>query len=303
MQWHAAWAHKLRGAAAGRGPRVPFVVVATKLDLLDGGRRRARAAPQGATAARRSVMGFGGGGYTGQDLKYEYAAETTTVALGEGVDRQSMAPAAAAREDRKGRAARRLTYSLQETLWFPDARYLRALQRVEDPLAANRPLVLLWCQRHGFPHVEVSALDGRGVEEAMTTVIELGVEELGARARAQREGGEDRSAEKQEAVVSPLKINNTERISQSEDGRPVSSGRRFPAPHVDANESGEQNGSTSANGGLTAAAATTDPSQYYFLYQPRQEETLDLFARYSPNDEQRCSPFKCWLSFFAQCRR
>ena len=50
-------------------------------------------------------------------------------------------------------------------------------------------------------------------------------------------------------------------------------------------------------------ATTIDPSQYYFLYQPRQEEKLDLFARYSPKDEQRCSLFKCWLSLFSYCER
>ena len=54
------------------------------------------------------------------------------------------------------------------------------------------------------------------------------------------------------------------------------------------------------NGDSTNSVTTVvDPSQYYFLYQPKEkEETLDLFARYSPKEEERCSLIKCWLFLF-----
>ena len=34
-------------------------------------------------------------------------------------------------------------------------------------------MVLLWCKRNGLKHVEVSALDGVGVNEAVETMVEL----------------------------------------------------------------------------------------------------------------------------------
>lgn len=39
----------------------------------------------------------------------------------------------------------------------------------------------------------------------------------------------------------------------------------------------------------------------YFVYQPRYERDLDLFARYSSDDEKKCSLFSCVLSFFSHC--
>ena len=68
-------------------------------------------------------------------------------------------------------------------------------------------------------------------------------------------------------------------------------------------DTGEDNQNGDGKGTSSAAVSSVDPSQYYFLYQPRQEEKLDLFARYSPKEEERCSPFKCWLSFFSYCQR
>ncbi|EED87988.1 ras superfamily gtp-binding protein, partial [Thalassiosira pseudonana CCMP1335] len=54
----------------------------------------------------------------------------------------------------------------------------------ESQLPANRSMILLWCQRNGIPHVEASALDGRGVDEAMQQLVKMGVEELGKREMA-----------------------------------------------------------------------------------------------------------------------
>jgi hypothetical protein len=43
-----------------------------------------------------------------------------------------------------------------------------------------------------------------------------------------------------------------------------------------------------------ASVSSVDPSQYYFLYQPKQDEPLDLFARYSAKKKSVSSCFcKC----------
>lgn len=316
MQWHMEWVHKLQrweeecepGDTVGHGQadkrkRIPFIVVATKLDLLDEEGNKSREVKLCAKVQRRSVMGFVGGYYKGKELKYEYAAENTHFSAGEGGDRTEHrastadihTDAATERGHSNDRTANKLTYPLKETLWCADASYLHALQLVEDQLAANRPMILLWCRRHGFPHAEVSALDGRGVDEAMATLIALGVEELGARDMAKRERMDDRDgvdAETQETMVSQQ--------APSECGTLASLGTRPGTHNVEADNGIHQNETTGAN---SDASVSTDPSQHYFLYQPRQDETLDLFARYSPKDEPRCAPFKCWLSFFAHCRR
>ena len=202
----------------------------------------------------------------------------------------------------------RLTYSLGDTAWCArdcDPAYPRALDLLEDRLAANRPLILLWCERNGIPHVEASALDGRGVDEAVGHLIRIGVEELGAREAEEEEGGGDDGD-----------FNDERDGEDGDDGgahpRNGDSERPLPEPQATdkASDAAKPNRSdatdTTASEGSQAAsvaACGTDHSQYYFLYQPRERDRLDLFARYSPKDEQRCSFFKCWLSAFAQCRR
>ncbi|KAL3801152.1 hypothetical protein ACHAW5_011100 [Stephanodiscus triporus] len=147
---------------SSRRKRIPFIVVANKLDLLENRKTTESFVPK-----RRSVMGLRDGEYNGKDFIYEYAAENSTIH-----------PAGEQSDVMKKKKSDRLTFSLKETLWSTDETYLNALQRTEDQLAANRLLILLWCNRNGIPHVEASALDGRGVDEAMGHLITVGIEEL-----------------------------------------------------------------------------------------------------------------------------
>jgi len=331
MQWHSEWVQKLnhwereelekdqtiQKRKTGRRKRIPFIVVANKLDLLEGEREKSQEGQSSSVGEhRRSVMGFRGGEYKGRELKYEYAAENTTISQCECGDGQNQPkcqlhsnidPATKRSERNNYPTTKRLTYSLKETLWSTDATYLNALQLTEDQLAANRLMILLWCQRNGIPHVEASALNGRGVDEAMEHLIKIGVEELGVREMEKLERRDDRErfdTESREAAILQEKRLAVEGIVLQESGVLGSSGIGPNTQNVDRNSSLKQNNGTSANNNTIsdAATASTDPSQYYFLYQPRQDEKLDLFARYSPKEDQRCSPFKCWLSLFSYCQ-
>jgi len=359
MQWHSEWVRKLNNwereeigkdhhnqpnnerngkhrASRRRRKRMSFIVVANKLDLLEKEREKSLEVQSSFGGTRRSVMGFREGKYKGRQFKYEYAAENSNnnVSLCECLPHDNTDSTSATTSttqsdsDNSGNTNKRLTYSLKETLWSTDATYLNALQLTEDQLPANRLMILLWCQRNGIPHVEASALDGRGVDEAMEHLIKIGVEELGIREMETLEERRDddqesirRRAEEDAEEGSCWGIRHDEKrvleekeIRVSSPSNPcasVSLGNGSSTQHWnmkhDIDDSGNDSNSNNNNSNNISVAPTAvpdmDPSQYYFLYQPRQDDKLDLFARYSPKDEQRCSLFKCWLSLFSNCRR
>jgi hypothetical protein len=278
-----------------RRKRIPFIVVANKLDLLED-----RTTTGSCVSKRRSVMGLRGGNYNGKDFIYEYATDQQCRPLACGTattihDEES--------EGMRRHRPDRLTFSLKETLWSTDETYLTALQRTEDQLDANRLLILLWCERNGIPHVEASALDGRGVEEAMKLLIAAGIEEL--RSRDEEDG--------MDGMRDEIEFDDDGEDTTSGYGI-VDGGRRKVLADSHSGIAPENNaggiddtyctdlidagsvGNVPLDGVVGhVAAPVIDPSQYYFMYQPRVDKGLDLFARYSTKDEQKCSLFNCWL--------
>lgn len=249
MQWHSEWIQKLKHweeedmarekskddnmslKKRKRRRRVPFIVVASKIDLI----REEKVSPCVRQDEYRSVMGFPNGEYKGKGYAYEYAAEDDITDESE-----------ADRQPEYGRRHKKLTYSLKETSWSNDATYLKSLQQAEDQLPANRLMILLWCKRNRIPHVEASALTGEGVTEAMEMLVQMGVTELETREQEQIE------QERQQQI---------EREKRKK----------------------------------------LEKEKNYFVYQPRYDKDLDLFARYSSDDEKRCSIFSCFRSFFSTC--
>jgi len=341
MQWHSEWVRKLkhwekeeaennRQTDTGKGlqntrrkvnrrKRIPFIVVANKVDLFERENVQSQNIIQSSTGPkRRSVMGFRGGEYKGHDMKYEFEAENTKVSQNQNGNSQNQTKGRIHHNSTKSSTKRaesnypptkKLTYSLKDTSWSTDAAYLNALQLTEDQLPANRTMILLWCQRNGIPHVEASAFDGRGVEEAMEHLVRFGVEELGVQEREEVERKSDwgeKDVERRKEVMLQEEVFNEQ--GNVHDVSFADSSARLGTSTKDVNTNNElEHNGTSANINTNSENDFThesiDPSQYYFLYQPRQEEKLDLFARYSPKDEQRCSPFKCWLSFHDVCLR
>jgi len=152
MQWHSEWVERLkywdkeedidtskknRRRVRNKRKRIPFIVVANKIDLLkskiDNDTTDSDTTSSG-KASHRSVMGLRNDEYEGKQLKYEYAAEEGSNTTISTTSSSSKRPPP-------------LTYSLKETQWSTDQTYLTALQHTEDELPANRQMILLWCQR------------------------------------------------------------------------------------------------------------------------------------------------------------
>ncbi|KAL7530322.1 hypothetical protein ACHAWF_003340 [Thalassiosira exigua] len=302
MQWHSEWVQKLNyweqeKEEDGRKPRrkrMPFIVVANKIDLLDRERVKSQQLPSPPRPKqRRSVMGFRKG-YKGQELKYEYTYENATNSNGSNGTQRLKRKSSRQKGSDANYPPKQLTYSLKETLWLPDVFYLRALQYTEDQLMANRAMILLWCERNSIPFFEASALDGRGVADAMNHLLRIGVEELREREREEieREMHENSVMAESQAVALPqLNLDTNETANET------------TTVNEEAEEKSLTANSSLAQNGDRATAPVVDPSQYYFLYQPRQDDDLDLFKRYSAKDERRCDPFKCWSSFLSYCER
>lgn len=309
MQLHSEWVQRLNRweredeiecnnrtgkiRAMGRIRRrknIPFIVVANKIDLLEKSEllRSSSVGPK-----RRSVMGLGES-YKGKEFVYEFAVED----IMQLTDHSSPSK-------RRSSTNNRLSFSLKETTWSNDRIYLRALQLTEDQLPANRRLILLWCQRNGIPHFEASALDGRGVNEAMEHLILVGVEELRRREEEAMKVADGRrkivsvfdykQSDDSEAHENMINVDKTiSMASNSIEGRGAREGEAD-----DSNKNAQRIidtrvGDDHANIATPASVASVDPSQYYFLYQPRQNEPLDLFARYSEKKSNASSCFcKC----------
>jgi GTPase SAR1 family protein len=267
MQWHSEWIQKLKqwdkeeqekerdreNSTQKKRKRVPFIVVANKIDLLREGNNLS---PPMHHPNYRSVMGFHDGEYKGKGYAYEYAVEDYIT------DRENPQPQY---RSLAGREQKQLTYSLKETTWSNDPTYLKSLQLTEDQLPTNRLLILLWCKRNSIPHVEASALSGEGVDEAMNMLVKISVDEFEAREKEKTE------QERHEKMLEKQRRN------------------RFAGVDNNIMDSIRENNSY-ANG-------------EYFVYQPRYDRDLDLFARYSSDDEKKwkCSVLPCFWSFFWSC--
>ena len=266
MQWHSEWMAKIKHweeeACNGRNDshkrrNIPFIVVATKIDLLEQQEMNTR------NRNARSIMGFDQ--YVGQDQLYEYAAEATKAAPRGSSCQKSDNP----------NHVGRLTYSLKETLWSRDAAYLDTLARIDDDLSANRQMIMVWCQRNGIPHVEASALDGRGVYEAMELLIRSSAQE-------KMTGGHH------EMSAAPAQEINTQHKPEYEHIGDV-----YAAQLEGTSKQGDE-----ASG--LSDISQLDSSQHYFVYEPRSSSG-DLFERYQSDDEKRCSLRSCWWGFFSNC--
>ncbi|KAL7515886.1 hypothetical protein ACHAWX_000959 [Stephanocyclus meneghinianus] len=285
--------------------RVPFIVVANKIDLLDDIldsstsdlRRR----------HRRCVMGFDT--YCGMDEIYEYAAENTSATKTQSFSCNQRSSSYNHRQrcllsessfpskskSKQPNHINKLTFSLKETAWSSDTHYLRSLQQADDQLSVNRTMVLLWCERNGLQHVEASALYGRGVDLAMGELVRLALlerlrrEELNEDALEWTEEGNDvddiyvadanndLNNRQPYRDVSTLEHRNL-RSTTYENNCVLRNDRKDPLGQTPWN---------TQNSYLDQQ--NIDNSQYTFLYEPRYEKKLDLFARYSTKEDKRCA--------------
>ena len=273
MSCHKEWIERFqsyephKSGATGKR-RVPFIVVANKIDLLDGFSNATSICQK----EKRSVMGFQS--YRGIDEKYEYACENAVSSqecrfcygCSDSKYHQEQHNFHTTKTNRRNK---KLTYSLKETFWLSDHHYLSSIQQADNELGANRTMVLLWCKHNGIQHVEASALDGRGVDLAMNELVRLSVQEKIHENLTEKISCEDNVTNEGFHVGhSYCSVND---LDTKEEEYPSSG----PDEILDKND--------------TNSTASLFDNQNVFLYQPSYDKKLDLLARYAEKEDKRCT--------------
>ena len=166
----------------------PVLVVATKLDQLKEAESMKLARHK--NVPQRDVLGLKGKQYKGQDYHYEY---TTAFKYDKNEDNsRNNSRINMNKDNRKAQDDSNilhssakdvkyyikdgnvpLSYGLESGTWTSDKEYQEYLKVAEDSCFPDRYMVKLWCKRNGLKHIEVSAMDGMGVQEAVDTMIEM----------------------------------------------------------------------------------------------------------------------------------
>jgi len=60
--------------------------------------------------------------------------------------------------------------------WICNTAYINAVRKAEEQCIPDHDLILIWCESHHLPHVEVSSLDGSGMDHAMDLLTTMALE-------------------------------------------------------------------------------------------------------------------------------
>lgn len=181
LKWYEDLMTRIRRleASGGRTRSFPVLIVGNKIDILR--ERDTHPSRQRAVVPQRDVMGLIGHSFRGKDYHYEYTASAPPS------NDSSTSLSSGKKKKKKNRARHELstymgtgekTNYLQAVLnnEFQIGSYLESLLSTEDGSHPDRDMVLLWCMRNGLKHMEVSALDGTGVEELINEAISLALD-------------------------------------------------------------------------------------------------------------------------------
>jgi GTPase SAR1 family protein len=156
----------------------PVLVVATKLDRLraeQSRQARKKNVPQ------RNVLGLKQ--FNGQEYHYEYATEYNTKHNNNNNNNNNNNITQNLNiKNSDGNVP--LSYGLECGAWTTDKEYQDYLKVAEDECFPDRYMVRLWCKRNGLEHVDVSALDGIGVDNAIDTMIDLALKSISVKMAA-----------------------------------------------------------------------------------------------------------------------
>ena len=159
--------------------KFPVLVVATKLDRL-----KAEQSKSGniRTVPQRGVLGLGGL-YKGVDYYYEYGVV-------DGIEVQQRVSSSYSfdkngPDNNEGSNNRHGT--VQENIssmfglegdWNSDTSYMDYVRLAEDECFPDREMVKRWCRRQGLLHIEVSALENKGVNDAVEAAVTIALKEM-----------------------------------------------------------------------------------------------------------------------------
>jgi len=156
----------------------PVVIVGNKIDIVR--QRDTHPSRQQVVVPQRDVLGMTHKSFRGKDLHYEYTASAPP----------SSDDSLSALSGKKGKDGRHRfelstymgtgekTNYLQAVLNndVQIGSYLESLLSTEDGSHPDKDMVLLWCMRNGLKHMEVSALDGTGIDDMISEVIDMAIE-------------------------------------------------------------------------------------------------------------------------------
>ena len=173
LRWYTELMERMK---SNTQTRFPVIVVANKLDVIrrdDTKPIRRRIVPQ------RNVLDLGNG-FRGKDHRYEYTVSSSPP--------PPPSSSSLTNERVHGNRSKEssLSYGLTDTTWTTDNSYLNSVIKSEDVSFPDRDMVILWCRRNGLEHVEVSALDGTGVSDAVTTMMNLALASINERKKSER---------------------------------------------------------------------------------------------------------------------
>lgn len=198
LKWYEDLMARIRRleVSGQRTQAFPVVIVGTKVDIMreresHPSQQRVGVVPQ------RKVLGMKSD-FRGNDLHYEY---TVSAPVDKGISQQQLQDSSSSsalsttataqqpqhknntQEDHHRHRFELSTYMgtdektnyLQAVLnnEVQIGSYLESLLSTEDGSHPDKDMVLLWCMRNGLKHMEVSALDGTGIDEMIQTVIEM----------------------------------------------------------------------------------------------------------------------------------
>lgn len=178
LRWYAELTDRMKDREQngdGNG-RFPVIVVANKLDIIRSDEDEKNVPMRRRKVPQRNIMKLTNG-FKGKDHRYEYTvsssprtrsrADTADLLL-DGRNRRN--------QNQHHRKQSSLSYGLTDANWTTDNSYLNNIIKSEDGSFPDRDMVILWCMRNGLQHVEVSALDGDGIGDAVQTMVTLAME-------------------------------------------------------------------------------------------------------------------------------
>ena len=186
LRWHAELTDRMRERKQNgeNGTTFPMIVVANKLDKVRDEDEKNQPMRR-RKVTQREIMNLDNG-FKGKDHRYEYKVSSLPKS-------RSRADSADLLMDRKRRhhhhnhrAQGLLSYGLTDANWTTDNSYLNNIIKSEDGSFPDRDMVILWCRRNGIQHVEVSALDGDGINGAVARMVGLAMEAKNEEKKAER---------------------------------------------------------------------------------------------------------------------
>ena len=187
LRWHAELMDRMRERQQNgeNGATFPMIVVANKLDKVrDEDEKnqpmRRRKVPQ------RPILKLDNG-FKGKDHRYEYKVSSLPKSRSRADSADLLLDSRKRRHQHHNhRTQALLSYGLTDANWTTDNSYLNNIIKSEDGSFPDREMTLLWCRRNGVQHVEVSALDGDGINDAVTRMVGLAMEAKNEGKKAER---------------------------------------------------------------------------------------------------------------------